>query len=836
MAELNWAPASPWKTRVSRLIGRYLSWEDWLTLGLCLGTVLSVSLSLEAANWSRVMPALAEVGALALLASLVLARSPLSALRAWPMAALAGMAVAFWQAMMMVGPGSLAERLDAIHFRFQAWFELAYTSGITNDSLPFNVSVVGYVWMGVFLFGWSLFRWHNPWLGLIPGAVALAVVMVHAGQSQPIAIFFYVLFGLLLVMRSNLTALIGWWRAEGVTYPPLISLSFMRFTVLAVLLLMLVAWIAPVRSIPPPNLPDSLVRQFDWIGIQFEGLTGPLRGKRQIVPVHSYAPVLRFQRSIFQGGVGASDRELLSVTTDIPSLEGPFLLRGAVYGEYAVGGWKAGPSQPVAPPSDMEARVRERLEDGSLEGQLVSLMVTVEAKSVVGTVLFSLGQPVAADVASRITAPEGSLRTSTIFIPEREPVPLTDEEILTWVPEDAIGFTLDSSGQLLSVQLINDPEAALIDTLVMRPDEPLAEGESYEVLGLVQAASPDDLVDAGQAYPSWVTDQYLQLPASLPSRVGLFAYDIAVSAQSCDDSASPLFGNPCTDEVTPYDRAKAIESYLRQLPVAGTAGDIPPGVDPVDYFLFESQGGHFDLHASAMVVLLRAVGVPARIAVGFVLDEEDLDPRSGVYVVRDSNAYAWAEVYFPDHGWIPFSPAPDRPAVLIPELGEIPELDEVLDDPLDFLEDLLFEFDNPSGPEVELLDTSGSGSGTGYTTLIVLGIAALVAAVVGSLAFGWQRLVVGLPYPQQVWEKTVRLSSWAGRPPQPGQTPSEFTAHLKHTTREVSDISALADAYNRSRFGNREPSGEENERLRQLWPHLRASLLKNIIGRAWRRR
>ncbi len=112
----------------------------------------------------------------------------------------------------------------------------------------------------------------------------------------------------------------------------------------------------------------------------------------------------------------------------------------------------------------------------------------------------------------------------------------------------------------------------------------------------------------------------------------------------------------------------------------------------------------------------------------------------------------------------------------------------------------------------------------------------MAAVVVGSLAFGWQRLVAGLPYPQQVWEKTVRLASWAGRPPQPGETPSEFTAHLEHTIREVSGISALADAYNRSRFGNREPSGEENERLRRLWPHLRAALLKKIFGRAWRRR
>ncbi len=222
---------------LARLSGRFLAWEDWLTFGLALGSVLSVTLVLEAADWSGETPALTLVGMLALLAAMLLARSPVSAWLAWPLAALAGAAVMFWQTMVMVGPGSLGERADAIHFRFQAWFDLAFTGGISNDSLPFNVSIVGYVWLGIFLFGWSLYRWQQPWLGLIGGAVALSLVMLYTEKPLPFAIFFYVLFGLLLLMRSNLTAQMGRWRAEGVSYPPLISLSFLHFTVWAGLLL-----------------------------------------------------------------------------------------------------------------------------------------------------------------------------------------------------------------------------------------------------------------------------------------------------------------------------------------------------------------------------------------------------------------------------------------------------------------------------------------------------------------------------------------------------------------------------------------------------------------------
>ncbi|MEE8369149.1 MAG: hypothetical protein V3S00_00105, partial [Dehalococcoidia bacterium] len=157
-----------------------------------------MTLSLEAAGWSRNMPSLSPVGVLALLAAVLLARSPLRAPLAWLLAVVAGAAVTFWQTMEMVGPGNLEARVDAIYIRFQTWFQLAFSGGISNDSLPFNVMVIGLTWLGVFLFGWSIFRWHNAWLGLIPGGAVLFLDMALVGDSLSVAIFFYVLIGFLL--------------------------------------------------------------------------------------------------------------------------------------------------------------------------------------------------------------------------------------------------------------------------------------------------------------------------------------------------------------------------------------------------------------------------------------------------------------------------------------------------------------------------------------------------------------------------------------------------------------------------------------------------------------
>ena len=101
---------------------------------------------------------------------------------------------------------------------------------------------------------------------------------------------------------------------------------------------------------------------------------------------------------------------------------------------------------------------------------------------------------------------------------------------------------------------------------------------------------------------------------------------------------------------------------------------------------------------------------------------------------------------------------------------------------------------------------------------------------------GWQRSVAGIPYPQQVWEKTVRLASWGGMSPQPGQTPHDFAASLARRFRGVDGWSGLADAYTRSRFGRKETGAEEAEELREMWPDARGAMVWGILGRVLRRR
>jgi transglutaminase-like putative cysteine protease len=118
---------------------------------------------------------------------------------------------------------------------------------------------------------------------------------------------------------------------------------------------------------------------------------------------------------------------------------------------------------------------------------------------------------------------------------------------------------------------------------------------------------------------------------------------------------------------TTYDKIRAIEEWLGDnVRYSLDAPLSPPNVDVVDDFLFRSRVGWCEQVASSLVVMARSVGIPARLATGFVPGRRDA--LSGEFVVRERDAHAWAEVYFPGIGWQPFDPTAS-----VPLAGEAPD-------------------------------------------------------------------------------------------------------------------------------------------------------------------
>jgi hypothetical protein len=187
---------------------------------------------------------------------------------------------------------------------------------------------------------------------------------------------------------------------------------------------------------------------------------------------------------------------------------------------------------------------------------------------------------------------------------------------------------------------------------------------SYRADSLLPVFGEVDLRASGEDYPVWVAERYLALPETVPDRVLALARDLTAA------------------EPTPYDRALALERYLRGFPYSLDLPSPPVDRDLVDYFLFDLQRGYCDYYATAMVVLARAAGLPARLVTGYATGA--YDEAEARYVVTEAESHAWAEVYFPGYGWIEFEPTAGRPAVERPAAAPVatpPEL-QALPEPI----------------------------------------------------------------------------------------------------------------------------------------------------------
>jgi hypothetical protein len=295
---------------------------------------------------------------------------------------------------------------------------------------------------------------------------------------------------------------------------------------------------------------------------------------------------------------------------------------------------------------------------------------------------------------------------------------------------------------------------------------------------------------------------------------------------------------------TPYDAARLVEAYLRANYTF--ALDVPapaPRRDAIAHFLFEERRGYFDHFASSMAVMLRSVGIPARVSVGFALDDAAFDATTRRYLVSERSAWAWPEVYFPGLGWVEFNPTPTRGLVTRPgddsaalaaaaaARGGLSDLDELL-------EELLLEEIDVGGlgafQDLEAGEAFIVGGRAGEVLVRLLTWLLLLSAIgfVGLMVarFFWERSFRGLLTPARRWAKVSRLASWAGVLPADHHTPAEVATVLGQALGEPTAMRALARSYTRSRYGREKESEESEDDARLLDEQYR-----RVRGRLWRR-
>ncbi|NUN12558.1 MAG: DUF3488 domain-containing protein [Myxococcales bacterium] len=356
----------------------------------------------------------------------------------------------------------------------------------------------------------------------------------------------------------------------------------------------------------------------------------------------------------------------------------------------------------------------------------------------------------------------------------------------------------------------------------------------YDVHSRIIPAIPSGIDNARAEFPSLVTDAYLQLPEQLNPNISKLATTIV---RDVGDS--------------PYDKAAAIRDYLLQNYTYSLQGGHNLG-DPLASFLFERKAGHCEYFATALTILLRTVGVPARLVNGFF--GGIWNPFGQYYEVRQGDAHAWVEVFIPGAGWLTFEPTPPSGALGPPDEGALSTLRRWLDSLKLSWYKWVVEYDLDKQLGVlrhigqslvhfgrELMPDSAGVSDNKerrmslrelFSSLFDWKNFALIggALVVFFLLIGFvRRLIAFLTQKRRVdpvsddvrivrqwWHQVIQLSSKAGVPITSSSTPEDILAMLATADLASDKAQKIATVYQEVRFGGRSLRPTERQELPRI--------------------
>jgi protein-glutamine gamma-glutamyltransferase len=190
------------------------------------------------------------------------------------------------------------------------------------------------------------------------------------------------------------------------------------------------------------------------------------------------------------------------------------------------------------------------------------------------------------------------------------------------------------------IQSLYVPVAALRQDAygTFRTPSGLRPGQTYSVVSYLPNLSAQELQKA---------------PFASAAPAGDYTDSGALSQQARDLARQAVQGHTETQ----FDTVMALTNYLQaNFQYSQQLGHVPPGRDPVDWFLFDVKIGYCEQFATAETLMLRSLGIPARLATGY--STGNYDPVLDQSVVRERDAHAWVEVWFAGHGWVPVDPSP----------------------------------------------------------------------------------------------------------------------------------------------------------------------------------
>ena len=589
--------------------GRKRSW-DWLAAFLLLILMQIAAARLVVTLWTPDLNLVMVVAFFGTILGLLLGISLFR--RGWVfiLSLAYGTLLVAWQLGLTIGPEiRWRDRLIDLWGRLNIVIqELLNHKAITDNLLFLGLMAVLFYALAIYT-GVVLVRQTNPWKVIIPGGVAAFVIhsfdALLTARSLYLAV--YLLFALFMIARmAYLKNTLDWSDSHTHTSPD-IGFELSRIALVISLVVVLFAWNLPVvvgAVKPVASLWQSTSRPWLSLKDHFSFMFASLRS--------SATNVQNYYSDTLPLGVGSRLGDSVVMQVQAPT------------------------SPPGGTRFYWEARTYDTY-DNYIWSSSIQDTQNLSAASK------DLNQP-GMDVRTQVTFIFSPYQTiSNIYtVPELLWTSLPTRAIMEEKPDGTVNLS------------------ALLSRSYVKP------GEQYTVRSALDTVTIKQLKEAGNDYPQWVLSEGLQLPDDITPRTKELAASIA------------------KDLTSPYDIASAVTQYLRTHIQYDETIDQPPArQERIDWFLFDYQKGFCNYYASAEVVLLRSLGIPARLAVGFAQGERqpgsektlpagssvyagEPETSTSTYAVRQRDAHAWPEVYFPNIGWVIFEPTVSQSAISRP--------------------------------------------------------------------------------------------------------------------------------------------------------------------------
>ena len=843
-----------WLDQAGRLLRRFSPSEGWDTFLLMYAAVGISAWVVREADFVST-PGLMGVILLAALTGMLMAK-----VRGliWPIpyitGLLIGLIVATYQTATLLEDQIALTGMVTVWDRVREWYDVAVTGGISRDLLPSTLFLLTLAWLLGYISSWFLFKWTNVWIGLLLSGVALLTTLSFLPDGFDSRFFIFVFIAMLLVARVSLVQREALWSKMAIG-----SITKIRNRLLSAPIILSVTAIILIASVGAPLQVyvlraaidlwnwgrDPLTLFEDDFARLFSGITS-----KNDVNGRFFGNTLPFQGKISFGG------DVVMVANS----KSPTYWLSRSYSYYTSKGWIAGKTIKFnvgpegLPPPPHESDNRE------LAFQRVQLTFDSDELFVGGNVDWVSHDAVVETLEPRVFHIDLKNSTYDSELPldiqqlaselrrllDPPPNRFIESLIAEILPDDLIVLDVipgSESDQWRNQRVVSlrrkDP--AIPEVVNWEFKQTLPQDAPYTLYSFVSQATNNELQLAGQEYPTFITDHYLQLPSTLPDRVRDLAERITEDAD------------------TPLDKAMAIENYLRNEGGFEYSQDIespPTNADGVDWFLFETKTGYSDYFGSSMTVMLRSVGVPARMAAGYAPGELDI---TGRWTIRDRDSHGWTQAYFPGHGWIDFEPttawaALNRGELTIDADGseeENPEesvndlLESLSTDSSMTLEDEceLLEQADPEEAEALGCDDLLEPLSSDYTPVqagwrpnalaVPAGIALIVLALVWLL--GWLVWNLGLGkagMAERYYIKMGRLGTLAGIRRQPYHTPIEYAVAIGDAVPTASSgAQAVAWNFAIDRYTQREASDDAIASLQEHWKKIRGGLISRTLKR-----